>query len=144
MLPAASSWRVAAPTESTMQTFRLDILRFRGIGSLTVRPRGHVLLVGEPRSGRSTVFEALRRVLSPDSTRFPLGGDLDFYEWDTSEPISIEVVLGELGPALEQDFFDHLEVGDRETGEVVTEAPDPASVGEDTELVLRLSTTPEN
>jgi hypothetical protein len=121
-----------------MQIFRLDIHRFRGIKSLTVRPRGHVLLVGEPRSGRSTIFEALRRVLSPDSTRSPLGDDLDFYMRETSEPITLEVVLGELGPALEQDFFDQLEVWDRETGKVVTEAPDPASVGEDTELVLRL------
>lgn len=121
-----------------MRVRRLDIHRFRGIKDLTLRPRGHVMLVGEPRSGRSTVLEGLRRVLSPDATRFPLGDDLDFYKRETSEPICIEVVLGQLGPALEQDFFDHLELWDEEAGEVVAEIPDPTTLDEDAPLVVRL------
>jgi hypothetical protein len=41
-------------------------------------------------------------VLSPDSTRFPLSDDLDFHKRDLSKRIEVEVVLGELGPAIEQ------------------------------------------
>lgn len=42
---------------------------FRGWHQLDLRPRGHVLAIGEPRSGRSDLVEALRRVLDPRSTR---------------------------------------------------------------------------
>lgn len=42
---------------------------FRGWHQLDLRPRGHVLAIGEPRSGRSDLVAALRRVLDPRSTR---------------------------------------------------------------------------
>jgi hypothetical protein len=125
--------------DDRVRVVRLDIHRFRGIKDLTLHPRGHVVLVGEPRSGRSTVLEGLRRALSPDGTRFPLGDDLDFYQRETSEPIAIEVVLGELGPQLEHDFFDYLELWDEEAGEVVAETRDPTKVDEDAPLVVRLA-----
>lgn len=42
---------------------------FRGWADLDLRPRGHVLVVGEPRAGRSDLTSALARVLDPRSTR---------------------------------------------------------------------------
>ncbi len=121
-----------------MRILRLDIHHFRGISGFTLCPRGHVLLVGEPGSGRSTVLEALHRVLSPDSTRLPLVDDFDFSGRDTKGDISVEVVIGQLGRALEQDFFDHLEVWDDEAEAVVTHAAEPRSLDEKTQFVLRL------
>jgi hypothetical protein len=72
--------------------------------------------VGQPGAGRSDLIEALWRVLSPDSTRFPLSEDLDFHKRDLSKRIEIEVVLGELGPEIEQAFLDRLEYWDAEQG----------------------------
>lgn len=108
-----------------MLVLRLEIRNFRGLRDITIRPRSHVLLVGEPRAGRSTVVEALRRSLSSDATRQPLLDDLDFYNRDTSIPVEVEVTLGELGPALEQEFFDQLEPWDADECRVVTEIADP-------------------
>lgn len=88
-----------------MRVLRLDIRNFRGFRGVTIHPNGHVVLVGEPRAGRSTVVEALRRVLLPDATRLPLTDDLDFNGRDRSRRIEIEVALGALGDALEQEFF---------------------------------------
>jgi putative ATP-dependent endonuclease of OLD family len=122
-----------------LRVYRLQISRFRGFREATITPMGHVFLVGEPRAGRSTIVEALRRTLTPDATRFPLLEDLDFYRRDTSSPIEIEVTLGGLGDALEQEFFDQLEPWDKEAGAVQTESPDPTALDdEDTELVVRL------
>lgn len=83
-------------------------------------------------------MEALRRVLSPEPIRFPLADDLDFHKRQTSEGISVEVVLGQLGPALEQELFDQLEVWDDDAGAVVSHSPDPTALDEDAELVVRL------
>ena len=71
------------------------------------------------------MIEALRRVLSWEATRIPLSDDLDFHRRQTSEPVEVEVTLGELGPALEQDFFDELELWDADGGAVVEELPSP-------------------
>jgi putative ATP-dependent endonuclease of OLD family len=122
-----------------MRILRLDIRNFRGLRDVTIRPNGHVVLAGEPRAGRSTVVEALRRVLLPDTTRVPLTDDLDFNRRDRSLTIEIEVVLGDLGAELEQEFFDHLEPWDAEDGEVLLESSDPTELDdEDTDLVVRL------
>jgi putative ATP-dependent endonuclease of OLD family len=117
----------------------LDIRNFRGLRDVTIRPNGHVVLAGEPRAGRSTVVEALRRVLFPDATRVPLTDDLDFNRRDRSVTVEIEVVLGDLGAALEQEFFDHLEPWDSEDGEVLLETTDPTEIDDEaTDLVVRL------
>lgn len=122
-----------------MRVRRLDIRNFRGLRAVTIRPNGHVVLAGEPRAGRSTVVEALRRVLIPDATRVPLTDDLDFNRRDRSLAVEIEVVLGDLGAALEQEFFDQLEPWDSEEGEVLLETSDPTEIDdEDTDLVVRL------
>lgn len=107
--------------------------------AVTIHPNGHVVLAGEPRAGRSTVVEALRRVFLPDATRLPLMDDLDFNRRDRSKRIEIEVVLGDLGEALEQDFFDQLEPWDAEAREVEAEAADPTELDEDqVEFAVRL------
>jgi putative ATP-dependent endonuclease of OLD family len=48
---------------------QLRAFDFRGWHDLDLRPRAHVLAVGEPRSGRSDLVHALQRVLDPRSTR---------------------------------------------------------------------------
>ena len=113
-----------------MRVLRLDIENFRGIESLTILPRGHVVLTGEPRSGRTTVLEGLRRVLSSDATRYPVADDLDFYGRDTSRVVSVEVVLGSLDATLSDEFWDMLELWDDARLEVVQESPDPTILGQ--------------
>ena len=54
-----------------MRVAELHIAGFRGWMDLTLKPTGHMLVVGEPRAGRSDLIGALRRVLDPDLTRNP-------------------------------------------------------------------------
>ena len=109
----------------------LRISNFRGFEQLELKPREHVLLVGEPGAGRSDLVVALWRVLSPDSTRSPLSEDYDFFNRDLSRRIEVEVVLGELGDRLEQAFLDRLELWDIESGQLVEELDLTADTGED-------------
>jgi hypothetical protein len=46
---------------------RLLVTGFRGWRNLDLRPRGHVLLAGVPRAGRSDIIAAIARVLDPES-----------------------------------------------------------------------------
>lgn len=52
-----------------MRVSQLRIINFRGWENLDLRPREHVVLAGVPRSGRSDIVAALRKVLDPASTR---------------------------------------------------------------------------
>lgn len=52
-----------------MRITRLRAINFRGWAELDLRPTGHVLVVGEPRAGRTDLVLALTRVLDPRSTR---------------------------------------------------------------------------
>ena len=90
----------------------LLIENFRGFSHLTLRPNGHVVIMGQPRAGRSDLIEALGRVLDADALRTRLTSELDFYNLDTSSPIRIMVTLAELDPSLEQQFFQHMEYWD--------------------------------
>src|SRR4051794_20780444 len=122
-----------------MQIVQLDVRRFRGFFKATIRPTGHVVLVGEPRAGRSDIAEALSRVLSAEATRLPLGDDLDFFGRDRTHRAEVEVILGGLGPELEQRFFDHLEFWDKESAELVDEADGAEALdSRDLEPVVRL------
>lgn len=123
-----------------MQVRRVRIENFRGFESLSLKPRGHVFLVGQPGAGRSDMIEALWRVLSPDSTRFALADDLDFFERDRTRKIEIEVVLGDLGPHLEQLFLDRLELWNADEGELIEEHdPKTGAPSGQIEHVVRLS-----
>lgn len=81
-------------------------------------------------------------MLSPDSTRFPLSEDLDFHERNLSERVEVEVVLGDLGPHLEQAFLDRIELWNLDAGMLVEELEPPAAdepeEGSGLEHVLRL------
>jgi predicted ATP-dependent endonuclease of OLD family len=46
-----------------------SIHNYRGFDKFEVAPRGHVLLVGEPRSGRSDLIAALSKVFEVDLTK---------------------------------------------------------------------------
>jgi hypothetical protein len=108
-------------TVHQMEVRSIELRRFRGFEQLRVVPHGHVVIVGEPRAGRSTLLEGLFRVLSPDGARGTLGDDLDFYGRDRTQRTEVEVVLGELGDDFTQLFFDQLEYWNDESGALVDE-----------------------
>lgn len=62
------------------------VKNFRGSEELDVLPRGHVLLVGEPRSGRSDLLAAVCKVFEGDQTRLD---ELDFHGRDLSRDIEV-------------------------------------------------------
>ena len=121
-----------------MQVKRLRLVNFRGFGDQAIEPRQHVMLVGEPRAGRSDVIEALRRLFNPDSTRFPLTEPLDFHCGNVNERAEATVVIGGLGTDLEQRFFDQIEVWDNQANELVPELGAHDLLGDQHELVVRL------
>jgi putative ATP-dependent endonuclease of the OLD family len=94
-----------------MRVVRLEIRHFRGFAVATILPGQHVLVVGEPRAGRSDLIAALTRVLDPEATRAALE-EWDFHGHDVSRAIVIEVVLADLGDALSQRFLSELEFWD--------------------------------
>ncbi len=115
----------------------LELRCFRGLEKLTLVPRANVVVVGEPRAGRSAVLEGLFRALSPDGARGTLGDDLDFNGRDRAVRPEVEVVLGDLGDDLSQRFFDQLEYWDEEEERLVDEL-DALDGLEDYERVVRL------
>ena len=64
-----------------MRIARVEITRFRGFQSFVFIPREHVVVVGEPRAGRSDLIAALRRVLEPRSVISRPS------EWDVFRPL---------------------------------------------------------
>jgi putative ATP-dependent endonuclease of OLD family len=108
-----------------LNVLRLKIRHFRGIDELTLYPRGHAVIVGEPGAGRSDIMSALIRVLHPNSTRWTLDV-FDIHQFETNDQADIEVVLGGLGEDLEQLFIRQLEVWEQTTGDLLpaSETPD--------------------
>ena len=122
-----------------MHIKELHVQRFRGFSDLIVNPKGHVVAMGEPAAGRSDLIEALARVLDTEASRSRLTTELDFHNQDTSLPIQVSVTVGELGPDLEQLFFDHLEFWDKTDSRLVTESETPEGMDQTRfEWVLRL------
>ncbi len=122
-----------------MQIIEVSLRRFRGFDELTLQPVDHVALIGEPRSGRSDLIEGLRRVLTSDGTRYTTASELDFFMLDTDERAEVEVVLGNLGSDLEQDFIDHLEAWDPDQKVLAPQRPPTQALSvDDTTWVLRL------
>lgn len=121
-----------------MEVRCLEISHFRGLERLRIQPNGHVVLVGPPGVGRTTVLAALSKVLDPDGLAVP-ATELDFHLRQTEEPIVVEVTLGDLSEALKQTFFDYLELWDSGVG-LVPELKDPAELDlERYEPVVRIA-----
>ncbi|MHB1733748.1 MAG: OLD family protein [Ferrimicrobium acidiphilum] len=129
-----------------MRIARIEITRFRGFESFVLVPREHVVVVGEPRAGRSDLIAALRKVLEPRSTMsrpsewdvfrplpapLPPGGD---EEDEVTAPLtSIEISILELADETEQALQDRLELLSPTTGE-----PADKDENDDAKLGVRL------
>lgn len=119
-----------------MRIVGCSIRHFRGFDHVEVVPQGHVLLVGEPRSGRSDLLAALNKVFEVDLTRLD---ERDFFRNDVTSDIEIEVTLGDLGTDLEQRFFDELEFWDPATGALVPAGDDLGALPANARPALRLA-----
>ena len=84
-----------------MQVRQLKVRNFRGIATLDWTP-GHAFccLIGAGDSGKSTVLDAIEAALSSRWFSFT---EPDFLACDTSQPIVVEVTIGELSKALKSD-----------------------------------------
>jgi hypothetical protein len=97
------------PRWGAVRILRCRAANFRGFDRVEIVPRGHVVLVGEPRAGRTDLLAALDKVFEVDASRLD---ELDFHNSDLSEDVKIEVVVGDLGSLLQQTFLDQLEFWD--------------------------------
>lgn len=108
-----------------MRVARIRLQRFRGFDAADIAAPGHLAIVGEPRSGRSDLIGALRRVLDPHSTSGrvnPLDIHRSSSSSDEEDPLTeVEVSLLDLGADLEQLLSGHLELLDPLTGLVADE-----------------------
>jgi putative ATP-dependent endonuclease of OLD family len=128
-----ANWKALAPNraEGRMVALRrVHVERFRGFSEFTTRLRAHAVLVGEPGAGRSDLIEAIVRVLDQDYYRSRRADELDFHNLDSSEPATVELVIGALSDAAIDALAMLLELWDRETGQVVAELADPADFDE--------------
>ena len=122
-----------------MHIKELRIQHFRGFSYLVVKPKGHVVVMGEPGAGRSDLIEALGRVLDTNARRTRSTTELDFYNKDTSKPIQITLTLGGLDEEMKQDFCNHLEFWDNCRNHLIPETDAPEETDEDHfEWVLRI------
>lgn len=119
-----------------MRILRCSIRHYRGFDELEIVPRGHVLLVGAPRSGRSDVLNALSKVFELEQTRLE---ERDFHKGDLSRDIEIEVTLGDLSVDLAQRFLEDLEVWNPADKSVVGGANDLSELPPDHVPVLRIA-----
>lgn len=119
-----------------MHLRRLEIANFRGVRSLDWR---HVAdtaaLVGSGDSGKSTILDAVERVLSP---RWNVSfDDTDFWDLQTDAPIVIRATITDLAPVFYRDskFGLLLHGYDQTKGEAVRPSGDG---GEEHALVVEL------
>jgi putative ATP-dependent endonuclease of the OLD family len=119
-----------------MRILRCTVQNFRGFEELELLPRGHVLLVGEPRSGRSDLLSALGKVFEVEQTRLD---ELDFHGRDLSRDIEIEVTVGDLDVGLQQRFMDQLEFWDVAQRALIPEVDDPTALPAGAQAILRLA-----
>lgn len=117
-----------------MKVARLEITRFRGFSSLVLTPRLNSVVVGEPRSGRSDLIAALRRVLEPRSVRLR-PSDWDIHRTlpgrtsdqgegrgtEEAEDTTVEVSLLDLPDETEQLLQEQLELFAPSTGLITGE-----------------------
>lgn len=128
-----------------MKIARIRLQLFRGFESADIYLNGHTAIAGEPRSGRSDIVEALKRVLDPRSTRSRVN-PLDIFRRSRSEDrvdsdgatnggetmptprTEVEITLLDLGPELEDLLDDYLEAFDASTGQLADSSSAATSV----------------
>ena len=120
-----------------MRIARVRISGFRGYREVAVVPRAHVLLVGEPRSGRTDLLSAIALVLDSENPRAIT--EFDFHQQDTTGSIDIEVTLVDLDPRIQQRFLDQLEFWEHDASEIVRGSDDPSDVPDTAEPAIRLA-----
>lgn len=103
-----------------MRLRRLEIEKFRGVKSMDWRYiPDTAALVGPGDSGKSTILDAIERVLSPKwNVAFD---DTDFWELNTDVPIIIRATISDLAPSFYRDskFGLLLHGFDKDKGEAV-------------------------
>lgn len=119
-----------------MRLRRLEIENFRGVKSLDWRHIAETAaLVGPGDSGKSTILDAIERVLSPKwNVAFD---DTDFWDLATDAPIVIRATITDLAPSFYRDskFGLLLHGFDKDKGEAVRASGDE---GEEHALVVEL------
>lgn len=84
-----------------MQIRHLRVSNFRGVSTLDWKPGHHFCcLIGPGDSGKSTVLDAIEAALSSRWFSFT---EPDFFGCNTTNPIGIEVTVGELSKSLKSD-----------------------------------------
>lgn len=103
-----------------MRLRRLELENFRGVKALDWRHIAETAaLVGPGDSGKSTILDAIERVLSPKwNVAFD---DTDFPDLHTDAPIVIRATITDLAPSFYRDskFGLHLHAFDKDKGEAV-------------------------
>ncbi len=122
-----------------MRVLELRLRHFRGFRDTSIRPVGHVILMGTPGGGRSDAIDGLSRVLDTDYPRRRPADEFDFFQRDTTHPAEVEATIAELGTELEQYFLDQLELWDTDNRSIVDELESPEEIDRDAyDLVLRV------
>ena len=120
-----------------MRIARVDIERFRGFGEVTVLAGDQVLLVGEPRAGRSDLLAAIRLVVDSSPTR-TITED-DFHNRLLDNPAHIELTIVDLPDSLRQRFLDRIEYWDPSAREIVESADDIEERDDELEIAVRIA-----
>ena len=114
-----------------MRIAQLSIKNFRGIAEGTLTLPGHVVLIGDNNSGKSSVIEAIDLVLGPDRiNRVAAVNEHDFYAGryldadGNSIPIEIEVTIVDLSPEQVRHFKGNLEFWSETTCALIAGPPD--------------------
>jgi putative ATP-dependent endonuclease of the OLD family len=124
---------------------QLSIKNFRGILEGTLTFPGHVVLIGDNNSGKSSVIEAIDLALGPDRiNRAAAIDEHDFYAGryldgdGNTVPIEIEVTIVDLSPEQVRHFKGNLEFWDETAGALVTGPPVNAIERENVKEALRV------
>lgn len=128
-----------------MKVRQLEIEKFRGVESGTIRFGDHALLVGSNNVGKSTVCEALDLVLGLDrQSRRPVVDEHDFhaglYLDEHGKPVEIRITATLVGltEAAETRFHGHLRRWRESAGEFIDEEPGGTAIADEEDVIWAL------
>jgi putative ATP-dependent endonuclease of OLD family len=119
-----------------MHIAHLRIDGFRGFDHLEIEPHGHVLLLGEPRAGRTDLVSAIDLVLAVDGPRGLT--EFDFHNGDLTRPITIEATVIKLSDDQQQQFLDRLDLFDTEPWALTPVLGGPGNIPPSAEPAMRV------